>query len=132
LSFGYVNFVQADAMNENRTPDNQSKTTDKKNSRLISGGALLMGLFALAFAAVVEPEPARAQLGDVGSFLGGAMRGMMGGGGHRYRYRGGGGHHHGAAYHMHSGVSVAHSSHSSGHHHAGGGGSSGPGGGSFH
>jgi hypothetical protein len=119
-------------MNENRMPDNPNKTMDKKASRSISGGALLMGLFALAFAAVVEPEPARAQLGDVGSFVGGAMRGMMGGGG-GYRYRGGGGHHHGAAYHRHSGVSVAHRSHSSGHHHAGGGGgSSGPGGGSFH
>jgi hypothetical protein len=54
------------------TPDYSNIATDKKNPRSISLRALLMGILALPLSAIVEPGPARAQLGDMAGALAGA------------------------------------------------------------
>ena len=128
-------------MDEKWSQDDRSGTNDGKGAPSVSRRALLLGLFALPIAAILEPEPALAQFGGlVGAFFGGR------------RYHSGSYHHH--AYHgRRSGIrrrsrhharahvlrrrsghhAVSHRARGGGqHHHGGGGGLSGPGGGSFH
>ncbi len=115
--------------------DDPNKTTAQKHVRRISRRLLLVALFALPFAALVEPEPAAAQLLSI---PGAVFRGVFGGGYGYHHYHGGGRRHTHYArtqptHHRHASARVAHGSHGGGHH-AGSKTSapSGPGSGSFH
>ena len=106
--------------------------------------ALLLGVFALPLAGLVEPDPALAQWDSVaGAVAGAVVRGMVGGGGGGYYSGGGGRRHGGGRSHGHVAHTYARAhSHAAPVHHASGGGHhtasssssapSGPGGGSFH
>ncbi len=117
--------------------DKLNKTTEEKRARRVSRRALLFALLAAPFAAIVEPEPAAAQLLGI---PGAVFRGVFGGGGYHYHRHGGGRHYTHYArtqptHHRRSSATVAHESHGGGHHYAGRATTStpsGPGSGSFH
>jgi hypothetical protein len=135
-------------MSDSRRKGDSAVNADEKSSPGLSRRALLLGLFALPVAAILEPEPALAQFG-------GLFGAMFGGG--RYRRRSYRRHsYHGHAHyrgrrsirrrhryarphvlHRHYRPhAVSHHAHGGGHHGGGGGGGgggpSGPGGGSLH
>jgi hypothetical protein len=121
-------------MNEHKMSDNLNKSTEENSARSISRRALLIALLALPFAAIVEPEPAAAQLLGI---PGAVFRGVFGGDGYHYHHHGGGRRYTHYArtqptHRRHASATVAHRSHGGGHHYAGSNTSSGPGSGSFH
>ncbi len=127
-------------MSDCRRDADSAVNADEKISSGLSRRGLLLGLFALPVAAILEPEPALAQFG-------GLLGALVGGGGYRRRsYRGysyhrrshyrpvGRRHRYGRSHVLHRSRHahrhVSHHAHGGGHRH--GGGSSGPGGGSLH
>lgn len=128
-------------MSDSRREGDSAVNAVEKRSPGLSRRALLLGLFALPAAAILDPEPALAQFGG----LLGAMLGGHGYRRHSYRgysyhrrshYRSGGRRHRYGRSHVlhrhHGHHAVSHHARGGGHHRGGGGGPSGPGGGSLH
>ncbi len=132
-------------MSLNQSQDPLSRSGGGENAPGAFLRALLLGVFALPLAGLVQPDPALAQWDSVAGAVAGAMvRGMVGGGGGYYS--GGGGRYHrggrsrGHVAHTHAArthvatprAAPAHHASGGGHHTASSSAPSGPGGGSFH